>query len=623
MQRIIDRIHAVLRPEAEVLMVVPPFAAETRPQLGVHLMQGVARAQGLETQVLYANLMFAALIGEANYRELREMDHRHSLLGERVFANAAHGMPPLGHDRGASLAARDFGEEEIARLAVVANLATDWVGRVADLIGDNNYRVVGLTSSFEQINASTALAKAVKARSPGTRVVVGGANCQGSMAEGTAAHCDAFDAIFQGEAERTFAAYLATLSDGGRHAEPSRRVRRGAPTVDLDALPPVDYADYYDQVDRCLPLSLMRLRGAMSMAFETSRGCWWGQKHHCTFCGLEKRSMGYREKSADRAVADLVPLVEEHERRTGSRRIFMVDNIMPYSFFSTLVPRLAGADLGLDIFYEQKANLSLDHLGMLAAAGVCRIQPGIEALSDTLLKAMDKGTSAHQNVNLLRYALAHGVGLGWNLLCDLPGDVDDAYRETLDLLPSLLHLPPPMRLGRLRIDRFSPYFERPEAFGITDLRPLSAYFDVLPKGFDVASVAYHFQGRYDGVRSRNPRLLKALSDAVDAWIARWRSDDRPQLRVRRDSTGRLWLLDTRRDAAARERQILEGQARAALSRRPTQHCDPEDIAWALEAGVAASTGRTITALAVADAELMEELDGRAPSQRTAGTRATA
>ena len=39
--------------------------------------------------------------------------------------------------------------------------------------------------------------------------------------------------------------------------------------------------------------------------FETSRGCWWGQIHHCLFCGLNGDTIAYRSKSPGRAVEEL------------------------------------------------------------------------------------------------------------------------------------------------------------------------------------------------------------------------------------------------------------------------------------------------------------------------------
>ena len=66
---------------------------------------------------------------------------------------------------------------------------------------------------------------------------------------------------------------------------------------------------------------------------------------------------------------------------------------------------------------------------LLKRAGISFIQPGIEALSSSLLKLMRKGVSAHQNLALLRYARCAGVHLVWNLLCGFPGDARQSTRR--------------------------------------------------------------------------------------------------------------------------------------------------------------------------------------------------
>ena len=37
---------------------------------------------------------------------------------------------------------------------------------------------------------------------------------------------------------------------------------------------------------------------------ESSRGCWWGEKFHCTFCGLNGAGMKYRSKSPERVLTN-------------------------------------------------------------------------------------------------------------------------------------------------------------------------------------------------------------------------------------------------------------------------------------------------------------------------------
>src|SRR5262249_30885545 len=57
---------------------------------------------------------------------------------------------------------------------------------------------------------------------------------------------------------------------------------------------------------------------------ETSRGCWWGERMHCTFCGLNGATMTYRSKSPRRAVDEMVAL----KARYPEGDIQVVDNIL-------------------------------------------------------------------------------------------------------------------------------------------------------------------------------------------------------------------------------------------------------------------------------------------------------
>src|SRR5437588_293003 len=82
------------------------------------------------------------------------------------------------------------------------------------------------------------------------------------------------------------------------------------------------------------------------------------------------------------------------------------DYIMPHEYFTTFLPRLQEAVPGIKVMYEEKAKLKLEQVRSLVAAWVIEIQPGIEAISTGLLKLMGKGTTAGQNINLLRYAKA-------------------------------------------------------------------------------------------------------------------------------------------------------------------------------------------------------------------------
>src|SRR3712207_5823960 len=130
--------------------------------------------------------------------------------------------------------------------------------------------------------------------------------------------------------------------------------------LDLDSLPYPDYDDYFAQFGA----STLPTVETPTLAIETSRGCWWGQKHHCTFCGLNGQGMQYRSKSSQRALDELDSLTG----RYGVRKVYAVDNILDLKYFDTVLVELAGRPRPPRLFYETKANLTKDQLRLLARA---------------------------------------------------------------------------------------------------------------------------------------------------------------------------------------------------------------------------------------------------------------
>ena len=109
------------------------------------------------------------------------------------------------------------------------------------------------------------------------------------MAEGLLSLDSKVDYVFSGESEETFPHSVRSVRSGVR---PASRIIHGHPCTDMDSLPLLSSKEYFEQRSACLPHSAPS--HSTYLTFETSRGCWWGQKHHCTFCGLNGEGMGYR-----------------------------------------------------------------------------------------------------------------------------------------------------------------------------------------------------------------------------------------------------------------------------------------------------------------------------------------
>jgi ribosomal peptide maturation radical SAM protein 1 len=595
--------------DGHAIIVVPPFAGLDRPSLGAHLLQACAADAGVRVSVLYANLLLGSEIGELNYQAISYAASG-ALLGERFFAAAAYDTPPFGHDTGylpyfnSSLEKSDDEVEiDLDELQRLEPQVKNWTDMIAGTIASRGYKVVGCTTTFEQTAASVALLNRVKQLRPDTITIIGGANCDGEMAEGIMSLGAQIDYVFAGESEVTFPEFMVQIISG---QSPATRIIRGKPHMDLDSLPTPDFSEYYEQFAFTMPNSSLGESGLILLPYESSRGCWWGEKHHCTFCGLNAQTMKHRAKSPDRVVEELQRLLVKHP----TKKVCVVDNIMPHSYFRTLLPRLPAEVPGLRAFYEQKSNLSLDNVQELKTAGICDIQPGIEALSTSLLTRMNKGVSARQNIALMRYARAVGLSLTWNLLYAFPGDELEDYEQTLALVPLLRHLSPPGGLSYLSIDRFSPYFDFPSRYGVTNVRPMIGYASVLPSTADIRKIAYHFVGDYRSASREAPELIERLKVEVEHWMSLWRMEEKalPALGLTELSADSFLLFDSRGLEGTDQIQFLDReQASVVLAgRRLEERNDVVD--WAIEARLVAELDSRFVPLVTAQPEILREFE---------------
>lgn len=236
--------------DAEILIVVPPFASADRPSLGASIIAGIARTAGIKANVLYANLSFATLLGANLYQRLCDTPPG-LLIGERIFSGAKFGYsdsaayPGDAGEVGAVL--HEICGSQHDPLVWLQGLAADWADKFATLLADSKALIVGFTTVFEQTLAALALAARLKSAAPTKLILLGGANVEGDMAEGVAAIANGVDYIFSGESEDTFRRFLAEYTTSRDVSAP--RIIRGTPTSELDAIPSPDYSDYFRQLD--------------------------------------------------------------------------------------------------------------------------------------------------------------------------------------------------------------------------------------------------------------------------------------------------------------------------------------------------------------------------------------
>jgi ribosomal peptide maturation radical SAM protein 1 len=556
-------VTAEIEHRHRVLLLSMPASSLHYPSIGLSLLKPALEAEGADVRIRYEFLRFADMIGAENQALLDEQGLYHALLGEWIFAAEAHGTEPLDLDYVSDVLQARFGRFCSLALLHAAMRAREIAGAFLDAclaaVERDAPAIVGFTSSFQQNCASLALARRIKSSFPETVIVFGGANCRGTLGLALLETYAFIDAVCIDEGDRAFPAYVRRLASGSPPApipgiaeRPHARAATDADAAemihDLDALPYPDFSDFFAQHAASAAATAISRPTAL---FETSRGCWWGQKHHCTFCGINGNSMPYRSKSQPRAYREVAHLAS----RFGADLV-NVDAILDYRYFEEFLPRLGRDGPRITAYYELKANITSAQLTVLSRAGIKKIQPGIESLDTEVLKLMRKGCTTLQNVQLLKLAAENGLFVEWNLLHGFPGETAASYRRIAAIIPKLLHLQPPGVCGPVRADRFSPYWARPESFGIA-ITPNPAYRHIYPFAPEtVARLAYHF----DIVVPRSAALDEAVA-AVVAGIAAWRTAQ-PRSSLALSDHGGDGLEITDRRAAGRP-HVLHFAGRAA------------------------------------------------------------
>jgi ribosomal peptide maturation radical SAM protein 1 len=557
---------------AEVALVCMPFAPLNQPLLGISLLKAILAHAGIACDIHYLSLPFAERIGLPLYRWIWCTSLGRLQLGEWLFARSLFGRewdeehPLLEELRGGSREGTDVGD----RLTMLRGARDGVEAYLDDCLRAapwQQYRIVGFSSTFEQNVASLALANRIKASWPQTIIVFGGANCEGEMGLELHRQFPTVDWVCRGESDRLFPALVESVLAGMpppplagliHRGDNGRSVAIGSGAQPIDNLGSLPYPDFDDYL-RQLGGTSIGLEERAALVFESSRGCWHGEKQRCAFCGLVGQTVAFRRKSPGRLLDELTYLTRRH----GISRLGATDNILDLRYLRDLVPAIIQKDVDWQIFYQTKASLRKEQLRLLKRAGMGRLQPGIESLSTATLKLMRKGCTALQNVQLLKWASELGIELHWLFLVGLPREEPEAYGRVAEMVPALLHLQPPRATRRIRLDRFSPYFDDPEGWGLTHVRPASVYRVVYP--FPEASLrrlAYYFE--FDYADGRDPSTYTA---PLVETIRYWRDNYCPGA-LTSVSDDQVLVVHDRRPGAAQARRELVGLEKAAY-----EYCD--------------------------------------------------
>ncbi|MGI6648798.1 MAG: RiPP maturation radical SAM C-methyltransferase [Bacillota bacterium] len=524
------------RKTPKVLLIHMPWATPQRPSISLGIIAALCAEKCIEVKTLYPNLDMANMIG---FEAADRFANERSLYGisEHLFAVDIFGKEELISDA----FVQSFSEiaQEDTQIQKWENcpiedpayffhlrdeIIPQFLDQVTARVLEMNPTVVGFSATFNQAMASLALASRLKKLRPDLKVIVGGASFDGEMGkEYHRAFPHVLDHVFLGEAEESFREYLERLArNEGTTGIPGVTswvndqidLVPGRPLPDMNQSPLPDYDDFFLETER-IKKKTGKAFSVDSLSYEGSRGCWWGRKSQCLFCGINPETMEFRSKSIDRILRDIVNL----SARYRVTKLSATDLVISRQHCDELFQRLKELDLDFELFYEVRVNMSKRQIKDMKEAGVIYTQPGIESFSSPVLKLMRKGTTALQNIQFLRWAAEIGVTATYNILAGFPGEKEEWYHEMADLIKKIVHLPPPKyNIHFIEMHRFSPFFNQREQYGVDECSLRADYQMTFPDGLlDPMKIGYFFQTQYKNKDQDSPHI-KRVREEIDRWL---------------------------------------------------------------------------------------------------------
>ena len=325
-------------------------------------------ASDIEGERLYATLLYPD--GEKRLVEYWERLTRRTQLGEHLAF-----LQRRGH--------------KIA--AIVSRLRTQLGDHLDTLVTRNDWRdcVVGLTTSFSQLFPNLLFAKRLKESGAEAPVVLGGSTVSPATIADSILNTYPFvDFIVRGEGEQPLVA-RCSRSSAARQPSPSP-AWLPAPTpaggrmwqvADLDSLPVPNFDAFYARVPSA---------GQAVLPIEAHAAA--GGSHHQAAQGhlqllQPQRAVGWlSSKSATRIASEMRELSARHH----ATHFTFLDNIVRLRGFDEFVDALRALDLDARIFHEARANLRPYDLLRFREAGLRAVQFGLEGLSNSFLKRINR-----------------------------------------------------------------------------------------------------------------------------------------------------------------------------------------------------------------------------------------
>ncbi|MBD5525299.1 MAG: RiPP maturation radical SAM protein 1 [Lachnospiraceae bacterium] len=452
--------------KSEIILISMPFFDYRLPSAQLAVLKGYLNKENISTLCIHAYLDFYECIGEEYIDLINNYEY-----AEYFFIKFAY---PERY----ALKRREINHQLQKDLKLSKRMLMNFYARISNFIDDivnkienQNCDLIAFSITYKQLLPSICVAKKLKNNKTGKKILFGGSRVSGELGNGIFSKEKCVDSILSGEGEYILKDYI---DDYYRNAHDGRIISNefieAQEPVDLETLPVPDFDDYIRESSK-----YGINNGKVLIFYEVARGCWWNR---CTFCSSRRLYKNYREKTPNKVANDLRNLLERYD--TSS--VWLLGDC--YTFNSYLkLSRLMSEYVGkCQFMIYSRCSSNFKYYEALKKMGATSIIVGIEALSDSLLKKMDKGCDTIRNIQCLKYCTQLQLGCTYNLFYGYPNFSHQDYIETLHNIDFVLGYQPPESLCDMELQYGSHVYHDQKGFEICASAPDRKEMMILPDG---------------------------------------------------------------------------------------------------------------------------------------------
>lgn len=553
-----------------------PIVTPTHPSMALSILAAECRQQHIKTNVIYGSLRFAAHCTLKDYLSMTKFLPYFTFAGEMLFKKHAGFPDEYSAEDYFNYAEKYLPPTDTSQKIItefkqafykIESYVNTYLDELCDAVLATGCKIVGCEITYEQRNASLAILKRIKEKNPQIITMLGGNSCTGEHGQAIADYIDFIDFVFSGEADDIIAPVIKLIEQGKSPEEinntyPSVLIKgsntysHGRENLEDNVVP--DFSDYFNELES----TGLSKHVVPCLLIEGSRGCWWGEKSRCKFCGIHtcRETLSYRKKSSLKIVKEL----EQQAKQYNTNIFVFTDCILSPEHIKQIPQLIDQNNDDFHLFAEIKSNITKKELAQLQKAGFVKLQPGIESLEDHLLTLMNKGNRAIKHIELLKNAKICGINIIWNMLYSMPFEKEEYYKQMIELLPWLTYLEPPVSFNAIIYQLNSCYTQDAEYYGLK-LKPLGIYpfLGSYAGSFYTNSIEYFYDTSNSFVYTPSfQETLNTISKQISHWQIVFNNGDGDRLSMY-DKDGRLEIFDLR-TASQKSFYTLQGRNREIM-----------------------------------------------------------